>query len=240
MSATPLGIETDEQDIPEALMLTAPFSDLPKVVLKAVSEAAERRVYQADESVYSPGQFDGAEFLLVERGRLKAAYANPQNEAMLIEEIGPQQFFALAEAAAGGENLRADVVTLTADEDCRVIAFDAAAFRGVIARRPLLARKLMQYFAELLICAQLQTEPSELSAERRVFAALMEYVERDAISGAWKVQRMPKHRELGHKAGADEAATANAIARLIQDGVARRDYPGLIIDDIAQLNRLAS
>ena len=35
------------------------------------------------------------------------------------------------------------------------------------------------------------------------------------------------------------AVAASAVAKLIQSGVARRDYPGLIIDDMAQLNRLA-
>lgn len=240
MSATPLSVVIDANDISEALAAAPPFADLPRPVIKAVCEAAERRAYRAGETVYSPGQFDGGEFLLVVRGRLKAAFAHPETGAMVIEDIGSGGFFGFAEAAAGGDNLEAALLTLTAETDSDAVAFDAAAFRAIAARRPVLARCLMQFFAQSLVRARGQGAPSELSAERRVFAALMDYVERDAVSGAWRVVRMPKHRELGEKAGANETATASAIARLIQDGIARRDYPGLVIDDISRLSRLAS
>ena len=62
---------------------------------------------------------------------------------------------------------------------------------------------------------------------------------RDLVSGAWRIEKMPKHREVAQLAGVDEADAASAIAYVIQEGVARRDYPGLIIDDIARLNHLA-
>ena len=96
----------------------------------------------------------------------------------------------------------------------------------------------MHCFAASLSKAGFQAPPQESSPERRIFAALLEYVERDAVNGDWRISRMPKHRELAEKAGVDEAATAGAIAQLIQDGVARRDYPGLVIEDMAQLSRL--
>lgn len=229
-----------DDGIAASLTKAPPFDALPSVVLEAVAETAAPRRYHAGETVYSPGHFDGQEFLLVLRGRLKAAFSSPETGAMMIETIGAGEIFGLPEAMAEQDETGNDLLTLTAEEDCEAIAFDAEAFRAIVARRPLLARRLMRYFAAALIAAKRQSAPAELSAERRVFAALMEYVARDPVSGVWRVERMPRHRELGEKAGADEAATANAIARLIQDGIARRDYPGLVIDDIAQLNRLAS
>lgn len=240
MSATPLTVACEENAVLDLVSVAAPFKDLPRPVLAAICETAEVRRYSAGETAYSTGQFDGGEFLLVSRGRLQAAFADPDSSALLIEEIGAGGLFFLAETVAGGNHPRAERVTLTAEKDSEVVAFDAEAFRGVIARRPLLTRNLMLYFAQALVRARTEPAPSELSAERRVFAALLEYVERDAVSGDWRVTRMPKHRELGEKAGADEATTANAIARLIQAGIARREYPGLVIDDIGGLNRLAS
>lgn len=239
MSAAPLAVETPKEDVADVLTAVELFRDLPRPVLKAIEETAEERRYGAGETVYSPGQFYGGEFLYIACGRLKAAFANPHSSAMFVEEFGGASFFYLAEAMAGGESEYAATLTLSADIDTRVLAFSVEDFRAVAARRPLLTRNLMQHFAQALVNARTEGAPTELSSERRVFAALLEYVERDAVSGDWRVARMPKHRELGEKAGADEAATANAIARLIQDGVARRDYPGLVIDDIAQLNRLA-
>jgi len=34
--------------------------------------------------------------------------------------------------------------------------------------------------------------------------------------------------------------TADAVANLIQEGIAQRDYPGMIINDMSRLNELAS
>ena len=60
------------------------------------------------------------------------------------------------------------------------------------------------------------------------------------MSGGFCIKRMPKHRELADEAGVEESFAANAVATLIQEGVARREYPGLLIDDMSRLNQLAS
>lgn len=240
MSATPLTVAREEIDISERLAVSPLFADLPRAVLKAIAETAEPRRYAAGETVYSPGQYEGGEFLLVSQGRLKATFADSSASSMLIEEIGPGNLFRLAEEMSGKNSRHTEGLTLAVEADSEILVFDSEAFRAVASRRPLLMRNLMRHFAGEILRLGEQPAAAELSAERRVFAALLGYVERDVVSGEWRVTRMPKHRELGEKAGADEAATANAIARLIQNGIARREYPGLVIDDISGLNRLAS
>ncbi|GAB4517783.1 MAG: hypothetical protein Kow00133_02380 [Amphiplicatus sp.] len=241
MSATPLLSSFEGEDLAAALTEASPFADLPPAVIKAIAKISQARAYGAGEAVFSLGQYDGDEFFLVKSGRLKAASADSRSGALVIDELPAGAFFGLAEtvggedAASGGRQL-----TLTAETDATVVAIDAAGFRAVVAQRPSLTRNLMLYFARRLAAATQAGPVHDSAPERRVFAALLEYVERDAVSGLWRIPRMPRHRELAEKAGADEAATAGAIAQLIQEGVARRDYPGLIIDDIAELNRLAS
>lgn len=240
MSATQLiASEEAKSDFSSALASVVPFAGLPAPAIKSICRIGEHRHYGAGETIFSPGQFDGGEFLFVWRGRVKAAFANPSTGAMHIEEFGVNAFFGLAEAVVGGEYPQAELLTLTAEEEADVVTLDAEAFRELFQRRPALTRALAQYFARALVMERSQLSPEDLSPERRVFAALLEFVERDAVTGAWRVARMPKHRELAEKADADEAAAASAIAHLIQEGVARRDYPGLIIDDISQLNALA-
>jgi CRP-like cAMP-binding protein len=128
-------------------------------------------------------------------------------------------------------------VSITAERDSVIVAVDSLVLRETAAQRPSLTRNLMEYFARRLLRGATPTD--EGSHERRVYAALSSYIERDAVSAEWRIPRMPKHRELAERADVDEADAASAVARLIQSGVARRDYPGLIIDDISQLNRLA-
>jgi CRP-like cAMP-binding protein len=214
------------------------FADLPEPVLKAIATATVERRLRAGETLFTLGQYDGQEFYYVVSGRLKVARASSKG-AMLIERAGKGEFFGLAAAVAGAVEDTAASATMTADEDSFVLCVESAPFRAVVAQRPSLAKSLMQHFAAALVAAPNWRE-EDAAPERRIFAALMEHVERDAVSGEWRIARMPKHKELAEKAGTEEADVAAAVARLIQNGAARRDYPGLVIVDMQSLTRLAS
>lgn len=238
MAATLLVTDSAGEDISGALALAAPFKGLSEAILKAVAAAAEARRYAAGETAFAPGQFDASWFLLVISGRLRVSSGDPQTGAVFIEEIAEGEFFGLVEAVLGEERACPETLTIEAEGDVEAAAFDAAEFRALVAQRPSLARNLMLYFAGTL--ARIRARREDGSSLRRVLSALMAYIERDAVSGEWRVPRMPKHRELAEKAGADEADAARAVARLIQEGVARRDYPGLVIEDMALFNQMAS
>lgn len=239
MSATPLIAASDDAEISLLIKRAPLFADLPQSVLDALGGISRRRFYRRGEPVFALGQFDGAEFFFVASGRLKAAIADGGG-SMLFEDVAEGQFFALAEAVAASENSRAHKATLTAEEDSEVLAVDAAGFMEVVSQRPSLTRKLMQHFALALAAGVIQGAPSETTPERRVFAVLMRYVERDAANGDWRIPKMPKHRELAEASGVDEPAAAAAIALLIQEGVAKRDYPGLVIADMNRFGKLAA
>lgn len=220
-----------------AIAQAAPFRDLPEPVIASLAEASSVRAYSAGETVFAMGQFDGSEFMIVRSGKLQVAHADPNSGSMLMEHIRAGEIFGLAWAVIG-EEMRAPVgVSLAAEQNCEIVAVDAAALRLIVSQRPSLTRNLMLYFARKVLGDERVSEES--SPERRVFAALSTLAERDTATAEWRITRMPKHRELADRANVDEADAANAVAKLIQTGVARRNYPGLIIDDMAQLNRLA-
>lgn len=239
MSATPLAFESQEPDLSAQLSRAEPFADLPPAALKSISDISRSRRYAAGEPVFALGQHDGADFYFVASGRLRAATPDPAGGAMIFDEISEGQFFGLADAVAGDGASRAEMSTLTVEADAEVLSIDAALFRQVVAQRPSLTRNLMHHFARALAQAASHSGPAETSPERRVFAALMRRVERDAVTGVWRVGKMPKHREISDESGVDEHVAAAAVALLIQDGVARREYPGLVIDDMARFARLA-
>jgi CRP-like cAMP-binding protein len=238
MLANPIqNIETSEVTASDAIAASAVFRELPEQVIMALSEASSIRDYSAGETIFAMGQFDGSEFLIVHSGKIKAAHADQKTGAMLFEDVSAGEPFGLPMAALGGDTRHSAAISLTAERDSKVIAIDAEALREMLAHRPSLTRNLMIYFARRLVGDGRTSE--EHSPERRVYAALCSYIERDAVSAEWRIARMPKHRELADRADVDEADAASAVAKLIQSGVARRNYPGLIIDDITQLNRLA-
>ncbi|MEK7264543.1 MAG: Crp/Fnr family transcriptional regulator [Pseudomonadota bacterium] len=238
MPANPLQlIDNTDAAAAAAIAEAPPFNELPEQVIASLAEASSVRSYSAGETVFAMGQFDGSEFLIVRSGKLQAAHADQKSGSMLIEHVRAGDVFGLAFAVIG-EDMRAPVgVSLAAESDCEIVAIDAAALRLIVSQRPSLTRNLMLYFARKVLGDERVSEES--SPERRVYAALSALAERDAVTAEWRISRMPKHRELADRADVDEADAANAVAKLIQSGVARRDYPGLIIDDMAQLGRLA-
>lgn len=235
---TPLEPQGGSADALTALAAAALFADLPEPVLKAIAATAVERRLRAGETLFTLGQYDGQEFYYVVSGRLKIARASSKG-AMLIDRASAGEFFGLAAAVCGAPDDAAASATITAEEDAFVLCVESAPFRAVVAQRPSLTKTLMLHFAGALVAAPNWRE-EDAAPERRIFAALMKHVERDAVSGEWRVVRMPKHKELAEKAGTEEADVAAAVARLIQEGAARRDYPGLVIVDMQSLTRLAS
>lgn len=239
MSSTPLPCEPSRQSPEaEAIASAAPFNELPTPIIEALAEASDLRRYAAGETIFAMGQYDGSEFLVVQAGRIKVSHADPNSGAMLFEDVPAGEIFGLATAASGGDAARLAGLSLTAERDSLVVAVDAAALRELARERPTFARCLMLHFARRL-SGDPRAAAEESSPERRIYATLSGLIERDAVSGEWRIRKMPKHRELADRADVDETAAANAVARLIQSGIARRDYPGLVIDDIDELNRLA-
>lgn len=239
MSATLLVSTPPSADDSEALSSAEPFAGLPASVLKQIAGIAETRTYLAGEIILAPGQDDG-EFFFVVTGRLKASCSDSESGSMLVEEVGAGGFLGLVEALAPEASRMSENMTVSAEADSTVLAINCEAFSALVAKRPSLSRNLAKSFAATLAQARFRSAADDSSPQRRVFTVLMEYIVRDAISGSWRIPQMPKHRELAEKAGAEEHDAADAVARLIREGVARRDYPGLIIDDMAQLTRLAS
>ena len=217
-----------------------PFQVLPKAVLETIAEIADVRSYVAGETIAAVGQFDASEFFLVLSGDLKARRIEPTSGAMVVESHEQGSLYGLAEALADGPIADMELVSLTAEGDVDVLAIDAEGFRLIVSQRPTLTRSLMLYFANLVAGGALRAISAEASPEQRVYAALLEHVELAGPAGPWRVEKMPKHRELADRAGVDESFAAQAIAKIIHDGVVRRNYPGLIVEDIEKLKAVAA
>jgi CRP-like cAMP-binding protein len=233
--------EADKKhDAARTLLAGAPlFADLPEAIIEAIAEQSNLRHFERGEAVLSPGQFDGAEFLYLASGRLKASRADPATGSMVVESISQGSFFALTLAVLPADEAGFSNLTILAETAVDAVFVEVEAFRALVAQRPLLARCLLLHFARVAAGGGAGPQAAEASPDRRVFAAVASLVRRDAVEGAWRINRMPKHRDLAEIADVAEADAASAVARLIASGVARRDYPGLVIDDMAQLNRLA-
>lgn len=240
MTAAPVEtVSAADDGLVEMLVKIAPFQDLPEAVLSLLCEHSERRSYGAGQTVFSLGQYDGGEFLVVLAGAMRVSIADGETGAMLIENVRENGIFGLEIALAEPDPELFQQIAVTAENDCDLIVIDAAEFKTLAAGRPSLMRNIAIYLSELLVVQRFRAVTPQTAPEQRIYAALIECVSRDPLSGLWRIEKMPKHRELADRAGADETAAASAVAVLIQEGVAQRDYPGLIVNDMARLNQLA-
>ncbi len=255
MSVTPLGATSNSEEtvnmadsgeenalgteLIDLISTASPFQGLPPAVLAAVADTAEKRTYCAGEPVFTLGQYDAQDFYLILSGSLKVAFIDHQSGAMRIDDVEKGAVFGMETSICDKCADALNQITLTAETDVALIVFYAQPFREIVSQRPSLSRNLMQYFAETLSKTRFETMDRSSAPEQRVYAALMSFVKRDAVAGVWRVSQMPKHRELAGKANVEESIAASAVAQIIQDGVARREYPGLIINDIDRLNHLA-
>jgi len=240
MTAVPLESVAPGDGLVENLSKISPFQDLPEAVLNLLCAQCEQRFYGSGQTVFSLGQYDGAEFLVVLSGALRVSVTDAESGTMSIEDVKAGGLVGLETAISDVDSTIFQNIAVTAEEDTEIAVIDAAEFKQLAGARPSLMRNVAIWLGRRLVMQRFQVQSPETAPERRVYAALLECVGRDPVSGNWRVEKMPKHRELADRAGVEEAEAAEAVAALIQEGVAQRDYPGLIVNDMAKLNQLAN
>jgi CRP-like cAMP-binding protein len=229
----------EASDIAAAIAGADPFAGLADPIIDAIAEGADIRRYSAGQTVFSMGQYDGADAFVVAAGTMRVSVIDGDTGAVIVDDIGEKTAFAVDLTFSGTSHDFFSRLSVTAEEDLALVSIDAEALRELAAQRPSLMRNLAQYFAAELGVRRFNALKAEAAPEQRIFGELLKFVQRDEISGQWRIPRMPKHRELADLADVAENAAAAAIASIIQDGVAHRDYPGLVIADMQQLNVLA-
>lgn len=256
MSATPIIVPmpTDTDDVIDveaspvahenfdhvaAIAATRPFLGLSDAIIDAVAENAVARHYSAGQTVFSLGQFDGAEFIIVASGQMRVSVINAETGSVMIDDLGAGSAFAIDLTFCGVEHSVFSRLSVTAENDLSLVFVEAEVLRTLAGQRPSLMRNIAHYFAEELGSLRFNATVAEAAPQQRVFTELLRFIERDNVLGVWRVPQMPKHRELADLADVDEGVAAGAVAMLIQEGVAQRDYPGLVVNDMARLNELA-
>lgn len=239
MESRALTVIETKLDVGKAIRGVPLFEGLSDTISQKLCELAEPRFFRAGQTVFSHGQYDGREFLVIISGWLRSAVMDASAANMIIEDYKDGDIFALEFAFADEAAQAMQFVSASAEDNLHALSFDSEAFIDLALHRPTLMRSVTQYLARSLSAQRLRAEQMEATPERRIYAALVEIAERS--SGAeWRIRQMPKHRELAEIAGVQDAEAASAVAALIQQGVARREYPGLIISDYSRLAALAS
>lgn len=179
---------------------------------------------------------DGSELALVAEGHARYGVSGGTQGVIAFEDIAPGGIAGLA--AALSRPAQDHAAALTSQQGALALILSAEPVLAAITSNAQSALKLAQHLAEMLSARlHIATEQSN-GPYQRVYRDLLK---RAAPAGGalWRVDPLPRHRELAAEAGVGEADAAAAVAHLLQLGLARRKYPGLEITDHAGLARLA-
>lgn len=231
----------DENAEAVGALLAAPlFAGVLSAETRLPEDLYEMRTYEDGETIASIGQRDLTEFLVILEGGVTVSRLDEGSNAMVFESHEAGDALGLAAAICGENGALEDSKTVIARSRTRIAAIDGRAFWSLARSTPALMERLALTFARALTERDATAVAPEGAAERAVYSALIKLCEPHGPERLWRIARLPRHRELAEIALSDEETAARAIARLIQDGIARRSYPALDIIDFDALRRLAN
>lgn len=228
-----------------SLARIAILSDLPRKELALLSTECEWREMTGEEIVLSSSAGDVLEgVVFVVAGTVRLARPNGlTGQVDYLDVAAGGQFGEMAVFGIPDPDL-----TVVAREDGLLAILPQTRFEELLTREESVSRALLFQYAHRLRSGR-DAEPDDrsssdgsLSGEQRVYGELISLAEPRAGDegkpGGLFVARLPRHRELASRLFTTEEVVARAIAGLVRDGVAVREYPGLFIRDEQILRHL--
>ncbi len=138
-----------------------------------------------------------------------------------------------------------DGISAVAREDGLIATLSGSRFIELLSREESVSRALLCQYARLLRARETssaaESGTTEGTGAQRVFGELLALAEphrNGEGQECLRIARLPRHRELAARVDTTEEVVARAIAELVREGIALRDYPGLVVADEARLRAL--
>lgn len=217
---------------------SAPFDALPPAAIDQLKGSVVYKAFEAGDTVFSIGQYGGDDIVFVERGTARVT-TSAEDGALSVTDFHVGELIGV-ELVLTQRQEAGLKIGLSAMTPLRLAYIDAALFEDLVQRYPTFARGLLRWVAQRLVAQDIEPEVGISSPSQRIFAYLFDLIERkpDDLS-SWHIPVMPRHREVSDATGTSELDAAEAVADLIGRGIAKRDYPGMVIVDYDSFHALA-
>ena len=126
------------------------FSELTEPEIESVSAVMRRRRYAKRSLIHAAGAL-GADFYVIESGRVKLQLATESGEALTLRLLGPADFFGEI-SLLDGEPWYGDA---TAVDDCQLLLLAKRDFLAILDKYPSVSRQLLT-----VICRRLRHNAS--------------------------------------------------------------------------------
>lgn len=211
------------------------FADLSTDHLKLFENAQECVSYTAGDSVVASGQHDGTLLYGIANGIARIVRPAVQVGDFDVREAGEGDVIGLAECLAFREPMPSSMA-VTALTDIDVVLLDRDLLLRILTDKPAIMAHFLSFTARHWLAA---TAPGEADSHvsTRIHRHLASLAERDG--DVFVIAEMPRHAQLAEECGVTGRDAAATIATLIDKGIVRRDYPSLVIENIAALRASA-
>lgn len=207
---------------------------LPDDVLDSLERRLMLRRFPAGGRILERGTPGGDVHFILE-GRVRVVTVSPAGREVILAEIGPGGHVGELAALDGGPR-SASVVAAT---DCLLGVLDGPTFRGLLARHPEVALRLLAEFAHLVRVADLKIlELVAMGAMARLCALLLREARPDP-SGGFAVADLPTQEVLAAETGTTRETVGKLMVQLTRAGLVRRRRRTLLLTDPERLRALA-
>lgn len=212
-----------DQEAIKVLTGVPSFEGFDEPTLKAISQAAVQRKYDADQVVFLEGE-PCTGLYIVQQGWLKSVKISPTGREQVIRFVGPGDVFNEIGLLAGGINQ----VTVEALEPAILWIVQREALLKLIDEHPSLSRLLIQNLAQrVLHLMQLVEDLSLRSVESRLARLLLEQSSGDIVSRRkWSTQA-----EMAKRLGTVPDVINRALRSLVEEGFIRMERHQIQIID---------
>ncbi|ADM09144.1 hypothetical protein PB2503_05352 [Parvularcula bermudensis HTCC2503] len=203
--------------------------------LVAINAISDHVAYAEGDSIVIDGQFDGTTLFALAKGHARLVKATSRAGEFDVDELTSGQTVGLTGLLAD-ETLGSLPLSLMATAPSDFFLIDCGAFRECIDTHDDLAKALLRHAARQWQQA-VAPQDGRIDGERRIHRLLIDLVVRR--NGNHVIDPMPRHSTMAEQCGVADREVAAVVARLIDSGIVKRDYPGLVVEDLSRLRSLA-
>lgn len=204
-----------------ALRQISLFEGLDDGCLDRIANACEWRHIDAKKPVFTRSSTGSDVFLLL-TGRVRITTYAASGREVSFRDYQPGEHFGDL-SAIDGQMRSADVVAL---ESSQLACLNAADFMQLLAREPLVARRMLQHLTGLV--RQLTDrvlELSTLSVQSRLHVELLRLAHAGGVlaDGSARIAPAPPHSALASKISTNREQVAREISALTKSGLLRKE-----------------
>lgn len=197
-------------------------------------ECAWRRC--APEQQIISREADDRDLYLIVAGRVRVTTYSAGGRQVTFRDIGAGDYFGEV-AAIDGEPRSADVIAL---ESTLVASMPPAVFWRLAREEPLVAERMLLRLASLVRgLSERVIDLSTLGVQNRIYAELLRLARETGITGnAARIEPAPKHADIASRVSTYREQVTRELSALVKMGILERGDHGLVIRDVARLERL--